>query len=247
MKFLITAALFVFFLFGFNTAYSKCLNYDPAKPIPKINVSYNGDNPNIKAGIEVARQVLTDRTKKIKFFTGICEAKDFTFTYESPNDISEWLFTTELDLAVRGYDGGADTPTMAYVTSEHPNTIFINVQKLDPRRPSRVANTIIHETIHNLDRKREDASFGHGNNSSAGKENSAPYWIGDWAQTVYENPNAKSSDPLFENEDPIIIEELNVTIDVSKVERWINGRPRPKPTTRPRSGSRSRPGRRSRS
>lgn len=225
MKYLPAIPLLIIFLFGHNSAYSKCLNFDPAKDTQKpIKFIYNGENGKINDAIAIVKKVvMEDKNLKNAFFAKICDAKDFTYTYETSQDISEWLFTNELELSVRGYEGGSTTPTLAYVNSAYPNTIFINTSKLN-RRASEIANTLIHETIHSLDRKLTNASFGHGDNSAAGKEDSAPYWIGRLVQNIY--------DPVKLNDEPIVIEEMQ-EIDVSKVERWRKARP--KPPTRPRS------------
>lgn len=41
-----------------------------------------------------------------------------------------------------------------------------------------IAGTLVHECIHALDCFSSEFQLSHGNNSSVGKENSAPYWIG---------------------------------------------------------------------
>lgn len=75
-----------------------------------------------------------------------------------------------------------------------------------------VANTLIHELIHSLDRKIEDARFGHGGNSSEGKDDSAPNWIGDLAQQMLQN------EALVAEDKPIV--EETESIDILKVERY---------------------------
>lgn len=214
MNKLTTITLFSLFLFGFDTAYSKCeFKLDGPKQ-PKIEFVYNGEQKKIYDAIKKAKEVFEKKDKKEKFFNAICDEPDFTYTFEAPRDIAKLLFEANLTLKVRGYNGGDDTKTLAYVSSEYPNTIFINTAKLDDtnRDPSDVANTLIHELIHNLDRKVEDARFGHGGNSSQGKTKSAPYWIGREAQRVIENNKDLDAEDM-------LIEETE-TIDESKVENW---------------------------
>ncbi|HZH99601.1 MAG TPA: hypothetical protein VEX63_00555 [Flavisolibacter sp.] len=174
-----------------------------------VQFFYSGSQDKIKTAIKQAKEVLDDK----KFYKGIIAKGDFTHTHESPAEISKWLYETDLKLNVRGYNGGEDTRTLAYVTSEHPGVIFINTQKLNERSAESVANTLIHELVHSLDRKIEDARFGHAGNSSVGKKDSAPYAIGRLAQRILEG-NA-----FVEGEEPVI--EERESIDDTRVERTI--------------------------
>lgn len=76
--------------------------------------------------------------------------------------------------------------TFAYTDGRFPNTLFLNFKKLD-REIEDIAATIIHESIHALDDAEATYTFGHGNNSSAGKDNTAPYWIGNLAYRILKN------------------------------------------------------------
>jgi hypothetical protein len=219
MKFSIVFTLFILFIFGFNTAYSNNCTFDTTIQADKgeKKITYRGFHPKIKNAIEKAELVLKDEQNK--FYQSICAHEDFTFTIESPKEIAEWLYKTALELNIKGYQGGTDTLTLAYVSDKYPNTIFINTSKLndEDRRVSDVANTLIHEMIHNLDLKIEYARFGHGNNSAAGKSQSAPYRIGRIAQRVIEGE--VNFDKFIKNNKEVIIKEKAI-IDESKVERW---------------------------
>ena len=62
-----------------------------------------------------------------------------------------------------------------------PNSIYINTAKLDRSLGSVVA-TLLHEFIHMVDNYDTLHSYGHGDNSARGKQNTAPYWIDNLAQ-----------------------------------------------------------------
>ncbi len=47
-----------------------------------------------------------------------------------------------------------------------------------------IAGTLIHECIHALDCFSTEFGVGHGDNNSEGKENTAPYWIGNLAANM---------------------------------------------------------------
>ena len=69
------------------------------------------------------------------------------------------------------------------VRSSKPRTIELNARRLRRPIPSLV-NTIVHEFIHCLDHWQTDANFGHGGNSSKGKHETAPYYIGGLAESM---------------------------------------------------------------
>ena len=49
-------------------------------------------------------------------------------------------------------------------------------------------NTIVHECVHLADNNDNGkTNFGHGDNKSKGKKNSAPDWIGTLAEQYYQN------------------------------------------------------------
>ena len=149
----------------------------------KIKFTYVGDDAVVEDAVAKVRKVL----RNPKLYAGIEKEAKCTFTKESPDSISVALKRADFTVRVRGYHGGDDTKTLAYVTSELPTTVFINTSKTgdeENRSANDVANTIIHETIHVLDRATPEARFGHGGNSANGKRNSAPYWIGAFAEQL---------------------------------------------------------------
>lgn len=62
--------------------------------------------------------------------------------------------------------------------------MYLNTRKL-ARSDASIANTIVHEYIHILDSYNEQYSFGHGSNNRSGKDNSAPYKVGDMFEDLY--------------------------------------------------------------
>ena len=136
-------------------------------------------HPNVRRAIKSADSLL--RLKA--FYKEIAKRTDFTFTIETPGEIADYLKRSELKLRVKGYKGG-EGKTLAYVTPEHKNVIFINIDKVERRSKASITSTIIHEIVHSVDRTIEDSKFGHGGNSAAGKESSAPYAIGSIAEKL---------------------------------------------------------------
>ena len=70
-------------------------------------------------------------------------------------------------------------------SSNKPNEFEVNgyIKKTVPQ----IVGTMHHESIHVLDHKYMQYSFGHGSNSPVGKENTAPYFIGKLAKKLAES------------------------------------------------------------
>jgi hypothetical protein len=227
MKHFITACLLITIASGFISA-----NPNDEKPKPgKIDLAYlpsSSQNERVKAAIKQVHELFEDKNKRAVFMNAVGKVKDFTYTFERADSITTWVFHTDLKLKIRGYNGGDETRTLAYVTSEYPNNIFINLNKVDDRSISSIAATIVHEMVHSVDRIKTDARFGHSGNSSRGKQNSAPYAIGRIASLVVRgdistNKNNTSAQLLKimnlpPEEDLFIIEESE-EIDESRVSR----------------------------
>jgi hypothetical protein len=68
---------------------------------------------------------------------------------------------------------------IAYADPGTP-VIHLNVRKINRSVPS-IVNTLMHESVHIVDRK---LNFAHGSNSSTGKDETAPYKIGEIAEKL---------------------------------------------------------------
>jgi len=95
---------------------------------------------------------------------------------------------------------------LGYFSPSQPDHIFLNNRKLNRSKGSIVA-TLIHEMIHFCDYLNEVESYGHGDNSPSGKENTAPFYIDNIAESIVddkqpsfknvENGNIKTYVPLY--------------------------------------------------
>ena len=82
---------------------------------------------------------------------------------------------------------------LGYFSPSQPDHIFLNSRKLNRTKGSIVA-TLIHEMIHYCDYLNNTESYGHGDNSSNGKENTAPFYIDNIAESMVDRkePNFKN-------------------------------------------------------
>lgn len=72
---------------------------------------------------------------------------------------------------------------LGYFTSSRPTDINLNTRRLNRSVESIVA-TFWHEKIHMLDNFDLKQSYGHGSNNPTGKQNTAPFWVDNLAQTL---------------------------------------------------------------
>jgi hypothetical protein len=114
---------------------------------------------------------------------------------------SKLEFIIELFYPTRLIDKVRYRKTFAYTDGNFPNTLFLNLKKLN-RSYEDIAGTIIHESIHAIDDEQLLYSFGHGDNSPSGKDDTAPYWIGNEAIKILTgDPLATITFDVDENDD----------------------------------------------
>ena len=84
---------------------------------------------------------------------------------------------------------------VGHFKSSQPNTIYLNTRHYDFKKLKGESleedlrdkiETVAHELVHLVDSKSE-YSFGHGDNSPVGKENSFPYWFGKYAANFFKH------------------------------------------------------------
>ena len=158
-----------------------------------MKIIFNEDIAAVKSATDKSNDLL----KNAEFYKAIANHPNFDLSTASPAIIAGLLDKSDLEFKVEIFypsilQAIKYRKTFAYSDERYPNTLFLNFKKLD-REVEDIAATIIHESIHALDEVDEEYSFGHGNNSSVGKENTAPYWIGNLAyQILKANPGAPS-------------------------------------------------------
>ena len=100
---------------------------------------------------------------------------------------------------------------LGYFSPSKPDHIFLNNRKLNRTKGSIVA-TLIHEMVHYCDFLNEVESYGHGDNSPNGKENTAPFYIDNIAESMVDN-----KEPNFKN-----VENENIKTHIQLFTKIIN-------------------------
>lgn len=148
-----------------------------------MKVKYNGNHEKVKDCVEF----INDLFKVELFYISILNKNEpFTHTEYEPSRISHIMKSDDNEIIIKLYKSkNPFTKANAYVSPKHKNTLFLNTRKLWRKR-NQLIDTIVHECVHVVDfSENGQIDFGHGDNYSKGKENSAPYWIGNLAKQLY--------------------------------------------------------------
>ncbi|MCX6307220.1 MAG: hypothetical protein NT040_19820 [Bacteroidetes bacterium] len=150
-------------------------------------IIFNDEHTRVKAATALSNGIL----KNPVFFKAISDHPSFDLSTASPQIIADLMAKSDLEFKIEIFYPNVlqsikYRKTFAFTDGRFPNTLFLNFKKLE-RETEDIAATIIHESIHALDDAAENETFGHGNNSAVGKENTAPYWIGNLAYRMLKN------------------------------------------------------------
>jgi hypothetical protein len=170
-----------------------------------MRIIYLGTNAKITECVEFANSLwLID-----EFWIELNSKDKFTFTELPTPEIVQRVKLCEEIVTIKTY-----TPKWpwsnanAYITPKYKNTLYLNNRKLF-RKQAAIINTIIHECVHVADYGDDDnqITFGHGDNYPKGKENSAPYWIGEQAAKFFELSTLESPEVEKVDIDEMFVDE----------------------------------------
>lgn len=128
--------------------------------------TYSAYIPRVEKFFQLA---LTDST--------VLNKSKFDFSNATPDSLRESI-RKGFEVTVKLYKpsiwiGGKWSSVIGYHSD---GTIYLNEHYVN-RSDCSVINTLVHESSHRM-------GYSHGNNSSEGKDNSVPYWIGDRAEEL---------------------------------------------------------------
>nr|WP_320000128.1 hypothetical protein [uncultured Draconibacterium sp.] len=147
-----------------------------------MKVVYKGKNEKVNDCVEF----INDLFEADFFLKSVADKDSFTHTEYEPRKVAALMKDDENETVVKLYKSfNPWTRANAHVSPKFENTLFLNTRKLWRNRED-IINTIVHECVHVVDFSENGIiDFGHGDNYSKGKENSAPYWIGELAKKIY--------------------------------------------------------------
>lgn len=195
-----------------------------------ITLTINNTAPgNIPEAVKQANLLL----KGTELYEQIALRKK-AFDYSSPADLAPSMVAETLRSFTKTFqvvpETLGSTTTGAYTCNvTMRETLYVSNRPYHTDNSvGAIAGTLIHECIHALDCFSPEIRLGHGDNSSVGKENSAPYWIGnlaanlingttnfDYKLLVESNMDGNKSDnPPQEELIPMLVSELAVRSSV---------------------------------
>ena len=146
-----------------------------------ITITYKGPKEHIQQAVTAANALL----RNDNFYRQIISKGSFDPQYTSadatPTVIADLIRTATLEMTVLLYLG--PLRVYAYDDTYNYNLIHLNRLYINRNIPSLV-NTMIHEMVHAVNYLNPQYRFDHGDNSPVGKENTAPYWIGNKAEEM---------------------------------------------------------------
>jgi len=147
-----------------------------------MQVVYRGTNQKLLD----ASGFVNDLADNADFWAEIAARPRFDFSRSTGAQVAQAMRGKQTAIVLREYrpPWPRHRHTNAYTDPAYPDTLFYNSKKLWRSVPSMI-NTIVHEFVHLADFAATDADFGHGDQGSEGKENSAPWWIGALAERYY--------------------------------------------------------------
>lgn len=152
---------------------------------------FSYDNTNV--GLKMAIEFCDSLAENSDFWDKIAQQGTFDFTEVSAQQISQTLRSCPNIVDVlHWYPGfvrsnGLYRRTTAITKFKQPYTILYHTRFLSNSVAQKV-NTLAHEFVHNVDYHADGSNridYGHGDQVSVGKGNSAPYAIGKIAENFY--------------------------------------------------------------
>lgn len=166
-------------------------------------INYNGKIKRISRAVDVCNMLLTDK----RSYQSIINVKNYDMATCGSGWIAHFIKLAfesgQIQVKVY-YPKWRWSKAIGYYTSVRPNDININGYMIKNRTVEQYVETIIHELTHLADGQTVE-SFGHGNNSPIGKENTAPWKIGkmfrmmagERGSEVFENSNIRYVETKF--------------------------------------------------
>jgi hypothetical protein len=153
-----------------------------------MKADFSGTDAGLAAAVSYVGALDADAD----FWRQVREKRRYTFATIAPAEVERRLRASPSTIKIllwtpKPADADRYKKTVAVTDSKFPRTLFYHTKFLGNDVGDKV-NTIVHEFVHNVDAFDDGNAgrqMGHGGNSSRGKKDSAPYWIGGLAERIY--------------------------------------------------------------
>lgn len=165
-------------------------------------------NTNLDWAVQYCNEVLfnSDHQDWHDFIDAVGSKDKFDMSTASPDHIAKKIIlfkNSDQVMNVKLYKSRNPwSKAYGYYTPSRPFDININTRKMNRSVESFIA-TLTHEMIHAIDGLDMVHNYGHGDNSSVGKDNTAPYWISNQAAKLFDGNEIKAEDyPTYKRKKP---------------------------------------------
>ncbi len=150
-----------------------------------IKIVYNGYHRNLRLAINNVNNLLQQEY----FYQGIMRHDSFDMCNVTPRQLAGLMRISDMRMTIDLYYSLLPfSKAVTYDDTADPTIIHLNKWNLN-RSVESLCNTLMHQCIHAVNALFPQFSFGHGDNSTAGKENTAPFWIAAMAQRLISDDN----------------------------------------------------------
>lgn len=149
-----------------------------------MTIKYDGSISILREGVAKANELLASSS----FYEIISQRSNFYYTTATGAQVADSMKNSNLQLNVKTFKRYL-TRELGYEDPHDPTSIHINIagRKLN-RSLGSITGTFIHEAVHAADSDDENLDYTHDGNSARGNEDTAPYWIGNLAVQLIDNP-----------------------------------------------------------
>jgi hypothetical protein len=140
-----------------------------------VSIIYKGKIRKIRKAVDAANMLLKDA----EFYIAIRDMGRFDMADIPAGQIAELMREAAIEMRVVTYIGSPRVH--GYDDRDNPDLIHINIFRSEWTHSS-IINTIIHQVVHAVNDLHRAFNFSHGDRNGEGKENTAPFRIGNYAE-----------------------------------------------------------------
>ncbi|MBS1624132.1 MAG: hypothetical protein JSS76_07040 [Bacteroidetes bacterium] len=140
-----------------------------------VTIIYNGKIRKVHEAVDRANALLADDM----FYHAISARGTFDMADIPAVQVAELIRTTDLSMRLITYIGSPRVH--GYDDRDNPDLIHLNLFRADWTL-SGIVNTMMHQMVHAVNDVHRQYNFSHGDRTIEGKENTAPFWIGNHAE-----------------------------------------------------------------
>lgn len=151
-----------------------------------IKIVYNGYHRNLKLAVNNVNNLLQQEY----FYQGVIRHESFDMCDITPKQLAGLMRISDIRMTIDLYYSLLPfSRAVSYDDPEDATIIHLNKWNLN-RSVESLCNTLMHQCVHAVNADFPQFSFGHGDGTATGKENTAPFWIAAMAQRLISDDNS---------------------------------------------------------